>query len=76
VNQATDSTVVINIATAIEATNATTIIANPTIIIKTINATIALDATTRTQRAPSPTTRRMIASTITPRKKGQSGHAQ
>jgi hypothetical protein len=44
-------------------------IANPTIVIETINATIALDATTRTQRAPSPMMRRMIASAITLRKR-------
>jgi hypothetical protein len=34
-----------------------------------LDATIALNAMTRTQRAQSPTTRRMIASTITPRKR-------
>jgi hypothetical protein len=41
---------------------------NPTIVIKTIGIAIALKVTTRTQKAPSPTTRRMIASAITPRK--------
>jgi hypothetical protein len=41
---------------------------NPTIVIKMIGITIALEVTTRTQKAPSPTTRRMIASAITPRK--------
>jgi hypothetical protein len=68
-NQATVSIAVINIATIIKATNVTAMIANLTIIIEMINATITLDATTRTQRAPSPSTRRMIASTITPRKR-------
>jgi hypothetical protein len=58
VNQATISIVVVNIATTIKATNATATIANPTIIIETINATIDLDAITRTLRAQSPTTRR------------------
>jgi hypothetical protein len=42
---------------------------NPTIVIKTINTTIALDATTRTGGAISPTTRRMIAGKITSRKR-------
>jgi hypothetical protein len=55
--------------TTIEATNATATIANPTIVIKTIDATIALNATTRTQKAQSPTTRRMIASAITSKKR-------
>jgi hypothetical protein len=41
---------------------------NPNIIIKTIGITIALKETTRTQKAPSPMTRRMIASATTPRK--------
>jgi hypothetical protein len=41
-----------------------------TIVIETINATIVVNATTRTQIATSPMTRRMIASTITPRKRG------
>jgi hypothetical protein len=68
-NQTTDSIAVVNIATTIEATKVIAMIANPTIIIKTIDTTIALDAMTRTQRAPSPTTRRMIASAITPRKR-------
>jgi hypothetical protein len=40
-----------------------------TIVIERIDATIVLDVTTRTQKAPSPTTRRMIASMITPRKR-------
>jgi hypothetical protein len=42
---------------------------DPTIVIETINATIALNATTRTQRVPCPTTRRMIAGAITSRKR-------
>jgi hypothetical protein len=67
--QATISIAVINITTAIEATDATAMIANLTIIIKTINATITLDVTTRTRRVPSPTTRRMIAGAITSRKR-------
>jgi hypothetical protein len=41
---------------------------NPTIVIETIGITIALEVTRRTQKAPSPKTRRMIASAITPRK--------
>jgi hypothetical protein len=68
-NRATVSIVVASIATNIKATNATAMIANPTIVIETINAMIALNVTTRTQRLQSPTTRRMIASTITPRKR-------
>ncbi len=55
--------------TTIEATNATATIVDPTIIIKMIDTTIALDATARNQRAPSPMTRRMIASAITSRKR-------
>ncbi len=69
VNQATVNIVVINIATIIKATNATATITNSTFVINTINATITLNATTRNQRAPSPTTRRMIESAITPRKR-------
>jgi hypothetical protein len=68
VNQATDNIAVVNIATTIEATNATAMIDNLTTIIKTIGATIALDAMTRMRGATSPTTRRMIASAITSRK--------
>jgi hypothetical protein len=44
-------------------------ITNLTIVIKTTDTTITLDVTTRTQKAPSPMTRRMIASAITSRKK-------
>jgi hypothetical protein len=40
-----------------------------TIVIETIDATIALNVMTRTQKALSPMTRRMIASAITPRKR-------
>jgi hypothetical protein len=69
-NQATGSIKVVNIQTTIKATNAIATIANPTVVIETINTTIALVATTRrTQRATSPMTRRMIASKITPRKR-------
>jgi hypothetical protein len=42
---------------------------NPTIFIKTIGATIALDAMTRMLGATSHTTKRMIASAITSRKR-------
>jgi hypothetical protein len=42
---------------------------NPTIVIKTIDATITLNKMTRTQRVPSPTTKRMIADAITSRKR-------
>jgi hypothetical protein len=68
-NQATGSIVVKNIATTIVVINAIAMIANPTIVIKRINATIVLDAPTRTQSAASPMTRRMIASAITSRKR-------
>jgi hypothetical protein len=44
-------------------------IADLTIIIKTIDAMIVVDATTRMQGTTSPTTKRMIASTITSRKR-------
>ncbi len=69
VNQATISIAVVNIANTIKATNATAMINNPTIVIKTISTTIALDATTRTWGATSPMTRRMIGSAITSRKR-------
>jgi hypothetical protein len=69
VNRATVNITVENIATTIEATNATATIADPTIVIKMINTMIALNATTRTRGATSPTTRKMIASTITSRKR-------
>jgi hypothetical protein len=61
--------VITNIAITIKVTDVIVTIADMTIIIKTINAMIVVDATTRTQRATSPTTRRIIASTITPRNK-------
>jgi hypothetical protein len=44
-------------------------IADLTIVIETINATIALVTTIRTQQVTSPTKRKMIASMITSRKK-------
>ncbi len=68
VNQATVSIAVRNIAIIIKATNGTGMIDDPTIVIKTIGIAIAFKVMTRTQKAPSPTTRRMIASAITPRK--------
>jgi hypothetical protein len=68
VNWATLNIAVINIATIIEATNVIAMIDNLTIIIETIGATNALNATTRTWGASSPMTRRMIASAITTRK--------
>jgi hypothetical protein len=67
-NQATVSIAVRNIVTIIKATNATTMIDNLAIVIKTIGVAITLKVTTRTQKAPSPMTRRMAASAITPRK--------
>jgi hypothetical protein len=60
VNQATVSIAVVNIATIIEATDATKKIDDPTIVIKTIDATIALKVTARTQKAPGPMTRLMM----------------
>jgi hypothetical protein len=68
-NQATINIAVVNIASTIKATDATAMIDNPTIAIKTVKATNALDATTRMQEATSPTKRRMIAGTITSRKR-------
>ncbi len=69
-NQATSSIVVTNIMTTIKATNAIATITNPTIVIETIDATIVLDMTTQTGRAPkSPRTRRKIASAINPTKR-------
>jgi hypothetical protein len=68
-NQATSSTVATNIATTIKATDVIVTIANLTIVIKTIDAMIMVDAMTRMQGTASPTTRRMIASTITSRKR-------
>jgi hypothetical protein len=68
-NQATSSTIATSIATSIEATDAIAMITNLIIFIKMINAMIVVDATTRTQGTTSPTTRRMIASAITSRKR-------
>jgi hypothetical protein len=48
VNQATINIAVVSITTIIEATDAAAMIDDPTIIIKTIGATIALNVTTRT----------------------------
>jgi hypothetical protein len=47
-NQATISTAVVTTATIIEATNKIAMITNLTIVIKPIDATIALDVMTRT----------------------------
>jgi hypothetical protein len=66
-NQATVSIAVTNTAITIEATDMIPMIAELTIIIKTIDAMIMVGATTRTQRATSPMIRRMIASAITQR---------
>jgi hypothetical protein len=68
-NQATVSIAVVATVAIIKATDAITMITDLTIFIKTTDATIALDVMTSTQKAPSPTTRRMIASAITPRKR-------
>jgi hypothetical protein len=43
--------------------------ANLTFVIETLHAIISLDTTIKTQRATSSMTRRIIASTITPRKR-------
>jgi hypothetical protein len=69
VNQATSSTVATNIAITIKATDVIATIADLIIVIKTINAMIVVDATTRIRGTASPTTRRMIASAITSRKR-------
>jgi hypothetical protein len=69
VNQATSSTIVTNIATTIKATDVIVVIPDLTIIIEMINAMIVVNATTRLQETTSPTTRRMIASVITSRKR-------
>jgi hypothetical protein len=68
-NQATSSIVATNIATIVKATGTIATIADMIIVIKTINAMIVLAMTTRTQRAGSPTKRRMIISAITSRKR-------
>ncbi len=68
-NQATSSIVATNIAITIKATYMIAMIADLIIVIKTIDATIVLNATTRTQRATCHMKRRMIASAITSRKR-------
>ena len=68
-NQATISITVTTIRTIIIATNAITTITKLFIVIEATDITIALDMTTRTQKASGPTTRRMITSAITPRKR-------
>jgi hypothetical protein len=55
--------------TIIKATNMIAMTNNPTIVIKMIDATIALVVTIRTLRTASPIRRRMIAHVITSRKK-------
>ena len=62
VNQATVSIAVTNTAITIKATDVIASIADLIIVIKTIDAMIVVNVTTRTQRATSPTTRRMITS--------------
>ena len=69
VNQATVIIAVVTTATIIEGTNAIAMITDLTTVIKTTNVMIALNVMTRTQKVPSPMTRRMIASAITPRKR-------
>ncbi len=68
-NRATINIAVTNTAITIEATDAIATIADPTIVIKTINAMIVVNTMPRMQRPTSPTTRRMIASAITQRKR-------
>jgi hypothetical protein len=55
--------------TTINSTNAIVTIADLILIIKTIDAMIVVDATTRMQGTTTPTTRRMIARAITSRKR-------
>jgi hypothetical protein len=69
VNQATSSTVATNIPTTIQGTDEIMTIADLIIIIETINAMIVVNAMTRTRGTTRPTTRRMIASAITSRKR-------
>jgi hypothetical protein len=66
-NQATSSIIATSIATISKATNVIAMTDNPTIDIKTINATIFLVVATRTLQTASPTKR--IASAITSRKR-------
>jgi hypothetical protein len=68
-DRATIIIAVTSTAVTIKVTDTIVMITNLTIIIKRINAMIMVDTTTKMQRATSPTTRRMIASAITPRKK-------
>jgi hypothetical protein len=68
-SRATASIAVTTTVTIIEVTDATAMIADQTILIKTINAMIVVDATTRTQGTASPATRRIITSVITSRKR-------
>ncbi len=67
-NPATVNIAFTNTTITIKATNAIATIANLTIVIKMIDAMIVVNTTTRTQRATSPMTRKMITSAITPRK--------
>jgi hypothetical protein len=69
VHQATISITVVTIWAIVKAASAIATITKLFIVIGTTNTMIALDMTTRTQKAPGPTTRRMIASVITPRKR-------
>jgi hypothetical protein len=69
VNQATVNITVTNTVITIKVTDTIAIIANLTIVIEMIDTMIVGDAMTRIQRERSPTTRRMIARVITPRKR-------
>ncbi len=75
INWATSSIVGTSIATTIKATITIMMTNEPSIVIKTIKATIVLVTTIRTLRTASHMTKRMIASAITSRKE-QWGHAQ
>ncbi len=65
VNQATSSTIATNIAITIKATNVIARIANLFVVIKTIDAMIVVNATTRTRGTTSPTTRRIAEHSLT-----------
>jgi hypothetical protein len=69
VHQATIRVTVVTIWTIVKAASAIATITKLLFVIGTTNTMIALDMITRTQKAPGPTTRRMIASAITPRKR-------
>jgi hypothetical protein len=69
VHQATVSITVVTIWTIVKGANAIATITKLFIVIGTTNTTIALDMTTRTPHSPGPTTRKMIASAITLRKR-------